>query len=288
MTESNSTVAPPAAAGQRREQMFPTLALDELARIARFGQPRAFAKGEALFLTGDHGIGLMVLLSGRVAITQIDGAGHRSPVAEHGPGALIGEISGLTGKPALVDGVATEPGELYILGPADLRALIVAEAELGERIMRAQILRRTSLIENAAGGPIILAPGNDPGRVRVAGFLRRNAFPFRVLDPGIDGEGAELSAPLQPAVDDLPLVILADGRILRNPSDSELAVALGMVGRADDAPGGGVSRRSRRQGVDAGPRRRPCRDHVALSDRPHLGQSTHRAFAAHGNQCAAR
>lgn len=235
MTETTSTEVPPARAGQRHDQMFPTLAPDDIARVARFGQPRALAVGEALFLTGDQGIGLMVLLSGRVAITQIDGVGHRSPVTEHGPGALIGEVSGLTGKAALVDCVATEPGAVYTLGPADLRALIVAEAELGERIMRALILRRTSLIENAAGGPIILAPGSDPGRVRVAGFLRRNAFPFRVLDPGTDEEGAELSASLQPAFDDLPLVIVADGRVLRNPSDSELAVALGMVGRADDA-----------------------------------------------------
>lgn len=235
MTESDSSMTPPAAAGQRREQMFPTLASDDLARIARFGQLRAFSLGDALFRTGEQGIGLMALLSGRVAITQLDGAGGRSPIVEHGPGALIGEISGLSGKPALVDGVATEAGEMYRLGPADLRALIVAEADLGERVMRALILRRTGLIEGAAGGPIVLAPSTDPGRIRVAGFLRRNAFPFRVLDSDIDEEGAELSASLQPGADDLPLVILADGRVLRNPTDTELAVALGMVGRADDA-----------------------------------------------------
>ena len=40
--------------------------------------------------------------------------------------------------------------------PAQLRALLIAEAELGERIMRALILRRMGLIESGGGGPIIV------------------------------------------------------------------------------------------------------------------------------------
>lgn len=233
MTEGAAPLSP-ALSMQRRDQMFPRLSEVDIARIAPFAKRVDFKPPEALFTTGQLGIGLLVLLSGKVAIVQRDGSGHQVPVTEHGPGALMGEISGLSGKPALVDGIALEPTEALTLSPSDLRSLIVAEADLGERIMRALILRRTSLIETGAGGPLVIASTNDPGRVRIAGFLRRNAFPFRMLDPATDEEGAELLAPLHPQSEDLPVVILADGSVLRNPSDNDLAAALGMIGQADD------------------------------------------------------
>ncbi|QNA83616.1 FAD-dependent oxidoreductase [Sphingomonas sp. So64.6b] len=218
---------------QRREQMFPILSADDIARVARFGGRRAFQAGERLFATGDRGVGLMVVLSGRVSIVQHDGAGHVSPIVDHGAGSLIGEISSLSGRPALVDADAAEPVEALILKPADLRALIVAEADLGERIMRALILRRTSLIDTAAGGPILIAPGDDPGRIRLAGFLRRNGLPFRSLDPASDDEAADIVAHLHPAATDWPLAILPDGQVLRNPTDTDIARATGMIGTPD-------------------------------------------------------
>ncbi|MES2059297.1 MAG: FAD-dependent oxidoreductase [Pseudomonadota bacterium] len=214
--------------------MFPILSAEDIARVARFGGRRSYATGERLFATGDRGIGLTVILSGRVSIVQHDGAGNVSPITEHGPGSLIGEISSLSGRPALVDADAAEPVESLILKPVDLRALIVAEADLGERIMRALILRRTSLIDAAAGGPILIAPGDDPGRVRIAGFLRRNGLPFRSLDPASDEEAADIVAHLHPAATDWPLAILPDGTVLRAPSDTDMAIAMGMIGKPDD------------------------------------------------------
>ena len=45
--------------------------------------------------------------------------------------------------------------------PERLRALLIAEAELGERIMRALILRRVGLIESG-GGPVIIGAATTP------------------------------------------------------------------------------------------------------------------------------
>ena len=59
----------------------------------------------------------------------------------------MGELAQLSGRPSLVDGVALTDGEAIVIPPDRLRALLVAEAELGERIMRALILRRVGLIE---------------------------------------------------------------------------------------------------------------------------------------------
>ncbi len=223
------------ASAPRTADTFPTLSDADLARAARFGTLRTVQAGEVLFSVGDTGIGLMVVLSGRVRIAQADGRGSETPVAEHGPGALIGEVTGLSGKPALVGGRALEDGVLRVLSPADLRALIIAEADLGERIVRALILRRTGLIDRAAGGPLLIAPADHPGRVRLAGFLRRNGFPFRALDPAGDEAAAAIAAPFAPGDADWPLVVLPTGGVLRAPTETALAAALGLIGTGDDA-----------------------------------------------------
>ena len=224
----------PIVAPERREQMFPTLGSADMARVARFGTRRSVADGEALFRTGDVGVGLFVLERGRVAISRHDALGVPVPVVEHHPGSIIGETTGLSGKPALVDAVAGGDVEVVALAPADLRALLVAEADLGERITRALILRRVDLIASGAGGPLLVAPADHPGRVALANFLRRNGYPFRSLDPAVDHEADELIAPIHPSAGDYPLALLADGTVLKAPTEAKLALALGMIGNADD------------------------------------------------------
>lgn len=136
----------------RHEQTFPTLMPHEIERMRRFGEPRSYKDGEALFETGKPGPGMFVVLSGSVAITQRDGLGHVTPIIDQGEGQFLAEIGQLSGRAALVDGHADGDVETLLLPPAKLRALLVAEADLGERIMRALILRRVSLIQGGAGG----------------------------------------------------------------------------------------------------------------------------------------
>jgi thioredoxin reductase (NADPH) len=167
----------------RSEQMFPVLPPHDIERIQRFGTPRSYAAGETVLHTGERGIGLVLILAGKVDIHQRDGAGHTVDIAHHGPGQFMGEVSGLTGRPALVTGVAAEAVEAVFLTPEELRRLIVAEADLGERLMRALILRRAGLIESCAAGPLLIAEHDDAGRARIGTFLRRNGFPFRAVAP---------------------------------------------------------------------------------------------------------
>ena len=49
----------------RGAQMFPSLLPEEIERVCRFGEERAFATGEALARVGELGPGLMIILSGR-------------------------------------------------------------------------------------------------------------------------------------------------------------------------------------------------------------------------------
>ena len=221
-----------AAAFPRLEQTFPALTPPEIARMRRFGSIRLYKDGEKLFETGKPGAGMLVVLSGHVAITQRDGLGHVTPVIDQGPGQFLAEIGQLSGRVALVDAIAEGDVETLLIPPERLRALLVAEADLGERIMRALILRRVSLIQAGLGGPVLIGPSNSSGVVRLQSFLTRNGFPHHLLDPETDHDAAELIARYSPSPSDWPLAVIADGTVLRNPGETELARALGMIGGA--------------------------------------------------------
>ena len=222
--------APLAASFPRHEQTFPELTPQEIARMRRFGDIVRYKDGDKLFETGKPGPGMFVLLSGHVAIVQRDGFGHITPVIDQGPGQFLAEIGQLSGRVALVDGLAEGDVETLLIPPDKLRALLVAEADLGERVMRALILRRVNLIQGGVGGPVLIGPSNSPGVARLQSFLTRNGFPHHLLDPATDHDAAELIVRYSPSSSDWPLAVIADGTVLRNPGETELARALGMIG----------------------------------------------------------
>jgi thioredoxin reductase (NADPH) len=214
----------------RHEQTFPTLTAAEIERMRRFGEIRHFGDGDRLFETGKPGPGMFVVLSGHVAITQRDGLGHVTPVADQGAGQFLAEIGQLSGRVALVDGHAEGEVEALVIAPERLRALLVAEADLGERIMRALILRRVNLIQGGVGGPVLIGHSSAADVIRLQGFLTRNGYPHHLLDPAVDKDAADLIARYTPSPQDLPLVVVPDGSVLRNPGVSDLARAMGMIG----------------------------------------------------------
>ena len=107
--------------------------------------------------------------------------------------------------------------------------LLVAEAELGERILRALILRRVALIEIGFGGPVLIGALNSPDVTRLSHFLERNGLPFRVVDPDEDQDASSLLARFASTPGELPIAVLPDGTVLKNPTKQELSRALGLV-----------------------------------------------------------
>ena len=126
----------------RRDQIFPVLEPAEIERIRRFGTAKSYSSGQVLAQAGKTLEGLTVILSGTVNVTRHTPSGDGELIVAHGPGSFLGELAQLSGRPALVDARAQGPVDALIIPPDRLRALLVAEAELGERIMRALILRR--------------------------------------------------------------------------------------------------------------------------------------------------
>ena len=217
----------------RRHQMFPVLEGSEIERVRRFGEIRSYDAGEALAKVGDVGHGLTIILAGHVDITRHDQSGLRTPIVTHGAGGFMGELAQLAGRPALVDAHAQGAVEALTIRPDRLRALLVAEAELGERIMRALILRRVGLIETGAGGPVIVGRAGNGDVLRLEGFLRRNGHPRQTLNPETDPEAKVLIDRFHVDPGQLPIVLCPNGQLLRNPSEIELARCIGLVGPID-------------------------------------------------------
>ncbi len=217
----------------RRHQMFPVLEPSEVERVRRFGEVRSYGAGEALAKVGDVGHGLTIILAGHVDVTRHDQSGLRTPIVTHGAGAFMGELAQLAGRPALVDAHAQGAVEALTIRPDRLRALLVAEAELGERIMRALILRRVGLIETGAGGPVIVGRAGNGDVLRLEGFLRRNGHPRQTLNPETDPEAKALIDRFHVDPGQLPIVLCPNGQLLRNPSEIELARCIGLVGPID-------------------------------------------------------
>jgi thioredoxin reductase (NADPH) len=213
----------------RREQMFPKLEPREIDRLRRFGEVRRYAAGEALFVTGEIAPGMFVLMKGSVRVTQRDPVGHRAPIVQQGPGEFVAEVGQLSGQPAFVDVHAIDDVEALLIPSENLRVVMIKEPEVGERIMQALILRRVALVEAGAGGPVLIGPASSPDVIRLQGFLARNAYPHQLLDPAEDRGAAELVKQYAPNSADLPLAVCPKGLILKNPSEAELARALGMV-----------------------------------------------------------
>ena len=218
---------------ERGAQMFPTLKPDELERLCRFGEPRHYAKGEWVAKAGEKAAGLLLFLSGEVEVTQNDGDRGSTHIVTHGPGTFMGELAQLSGRPSLVDGVALSDVEAIAIPSERLRALLVAEAALGEKIMRALILRRVGLINSGGGGPVIVGKQDEADVLRLVAFLRRNGHPYQLLDPDGDPSAQALIERFHVTSEQLPVVLCAAGQLLHNPSENVLARCIGLVGEID-------------------------------------------------------
>jgi len=225
--------APTSILERRPEQALPVLDSLEIERVRRFGEGRSFATGAALYKAGQVSPGLMVILAGKAEVTHLDKSGHRNIIVTHGPGHFLGELAQLAGRPSLADAIALEPVQALMIPPDRLRALLIAEAELGERIMRALILRRVGLLEIGAGGPIIVGRADNGDVLRLQSFLRRSAQPQQLLNPETDPEAKALIERFHVDPGELPIVLCPTGQLLRNPGEDELARCIGLVGPID-------------------------------------------------------
>ena len=220
---------------KRYDQMFPLLQGAAITRLRRFGEIQTFLPGDRVMAAGERILGMIVILSGEIVITHHHGPGDDRLVHTLGPGAFLGELAQLSGGPALLDARATARVEALVIPQHKVRILLIEEVQLGEQIMRALILRRVALIEGRVGGPVIFGRAHHADVLRLQNFLTRNGHPHSVLDPESDAGAKGLIDRFHIDATSLPIVLCPTGQVLRNPSEAELARALGMLRALDSA-----------------------------------------------------
>ena len=215
----------------RRHQMFPVLEPGQIDRLRRFAEPRSFSDGERLVSAGEPASAMYIILKGEVIAKQRDDIVKYDPFVTVTPGMFTGELAQLSGRPALVDLVAQGDVDTLAIPSPRIRDVMIEEAEIGEHMMRALILRRVGLMEQGIG-PVIVGPADNADVVRLEGFLTRNGHPHQVLDER-DECGQYIIERYNVDPHDLPIVLCPGGQLLRNPSENELARCIGMVGTID-------------------------------------------------------
>ena len=229
-TDTPSALRP--VTGARREQLFPTLTNEQIARVAAHGRVRQFRPGEVLVQAGDIRPCFYLVTAGRIEIARPHGDTDRL-IQDLGPGGFTGEVSMLSGRRTLVRILGVEPGQAIQVDRERLLSLVRTDGELGEIILRAFILRRVELIAQGFGDVVLIGSRHSAGTLRVKEFLSRNGNPYQYVDADLDSGLGEVLESFHVGVMDVPIVICRGEVVLRNPTNVEIADCLGFNASID-------------------------------------------------------
>ena len=213
-----------------RAVAFPKFGAAELASLERCpcAKPRHFHDGDKLFQAGQRDFGFFVVKSGRVEIVD-NSDDLPKTVAVHGPGDFTGDVSQLTGAPAIVTAVARQETDALEVSRDSLRQLVNLHPDLGDMILQAFLARRQLLRESGQfTGLRLIGSRYSQDTFRVRDFLSRNRVPYTWLDVETDPHVHELLKAFGVTEAETPVVAWGHKLLLRNPSDRQLADMLGM------------------------------------------------------------
>ncbi|MFB8393120.1 FAD-dependent oxidoreductase [Streptomyces yangpuensis] len=213
---------------------FPRLTPEQLQDLTAHGERRRVAEGEVLYREGEPFREFLAILSGSVEILHDHGGPEERTVAVHGPGRFLGELGLLEGQAAFDTAVMRQTGEVLAVTVERQRALVDREPVLGDLILRAYLGRRYLLIGLGAGFRI-LGSCYSPDTLRLREFAARNRLPHRWVDLEKDKEADALLRRFSIRPEETPVVLWKGERVLRNPSNAELARLIGLPAPSPEA-----------------------------------------------------
>ena len=225
MTDQDALAA--TGVSSRLDHIFPTLTPEQIARVAAHGRVRPVRAGELLIEAGTLSVPFFVVTRGHVEVARPTTTGEEA-VTTHGPGQFTGEVNLLSGRRSLARVRAAEDGEVVELAREALLSLVQTDAELGEILLRAFILRRVELIAHGMGDAVLLGSAHCSGTLRIKEFLTRNGHPYTYVDLDHDDGVMELLDHFQVSFADVPVLIARGEVVLRNPGNAAIADALGF------------------------------------------------------------
>jgi thioredoxin reductase (NADPH) len=205
---------------------FPRLSEPQIEILGEYGERRTIAAGDVLVTEGEPCVEFVVILRGKIGVVE-DKEGLRRIVRVHGPGRFLGELGLLEGQPAFQTAVACDAGEVLVIPAMRLRQIVAGPTVLGDLILRAYLVRRSLLIRDGAGFRII-GSRYSPDAQRLREFAARNRLPHRWVDLEQDSQAEAMLRQFGVSVAETPVVIWGGDRLLRNPSNEELAGLLGV------------------------------------------------------------
>jgi len=209
---------------------FPTLDEAQIAELGRFADavPRLYRDGQTLVAVGERDFKFLVIKSGEVEIVDHSGDEPKTIVVHH-PGQFTGDVSLLTGGRAMASAVARGDCEVYELTREALRQVLNQRPALGDLLLQAFIARRQLLRESPEfTGLRVIGSRYSPDTFRIRDFLAKNRVPFTWLDVELDPEVDRLLKQLGITESDTPVVAYGRKLLFRNPSNRQLADAIGI------------------------------------------------------------
>jgi thioredoxin reductase (NADPH) len=209
---------------------FPKLNEAQLEALGRCQKAtlKQYRDGEKLFQVGDRDFKFFVIKSGHIEIVDDSGDTPKT-IAVLGPGEFTGDVSHLTGRPSVVSGIARGDCELYEISAEALRHILNQVPDLGDIILQAFIARRQLLRESKDfTGLRVIGSRYSRDTFRIRDFLARNRVLFTWLDLETDPQVSQLLKQFGLTEADTPIIAWGRKLLLRNPSNRELAEALGI------------------------------------------------------------
>ena len=205
---------------------FPTLDDAHVATLAKFGTRRVLGDGEYLLKAGDRTYKFFVVERGAVEIVE-HSSGETKRVTLHERHAFGGDVSLVTGRPALISGISRGDTEIFEIARDDIRRIMGERPALGDVLLRAFIARRELLVASDFQGLRVLgASSRDTFRIR--DFLAKNQVPFTWIDLNHDPQVGALLQSFGLSEADTPFVVFGSEPLLKNPSTRELAELIGV------------------------------------------------------------
>ena len=217
----------------RSAQTFPELSVEMAERVAAFGKEEALPKGTYVFRRGERGVDFFLVLEGSIEILDFDKHGEPHIITIHGPRQFTGELDLFNERQILVSGRTGADSRVVRIKRPDFRRMVTAEPDIAEIIMRAFILRRVGLIRHGHGGVTLVGSSHGGDTLRIERFLMRNGYPHRMLDTDHDKDAQGFLDCFELTPAELPVVVAPDNTVLRNPSNADLADALGLTETID-------------------------------------------------------
>ncbi len=131
-------------------QLFEDLGREEVSQLCRKMECFSAKRGDVIVKEDDDGDFLGIILTGEVDVVKRGANGEDKQLAVIGPGASVGEMSLIDGKPRFATCIAREPTDIAVLTRDTIYDILVLQPSLGNKVLlillqlASQRLRETS------------------------------------------------------------------------------------------------------------------------------------------------